>query len=575
MLKGIFIKAGIFMGLLTIFDLSLLILLFLLFVYVFVTVSITGLHKVYLMFHFLMMLWPFCQFATDINKNPQYQLFFVLLSFVALSLLGSGWLLLTFFLTGYAHLLNRKNLFMLFVPSAVSAIGVITNPFHSFVNPLHKQYIQRTYGPWFWLTIVILLCYFFVSLFFIYRTLRSPKTGPAIKKQVNVTLWGIIVLASFALMDLFLNVVLKRWLPIIPGLTSAGILFSDLIFVFAIKRYKLLDIVTIAHKDVIDTIPYGILVLDENETIIELNPALHSYVGLKVHDQFDMSLFLKSVHTEGDRELFLKSYANKQDSCSQIEIILDECKPNHFLLQCSPIMFHGHTPIGRTITFQDVTKLRYLVSQMNHKNEVLRQRNLSLMSVQDQLFKANKALNEMANTDSLTRCFNRRYLTNILTNEVTNIRNKVPFSLILFDIDYFKTINDRYGHLIGDEVLCSTVNTVKQLLLPTDFLARYGGEEFMIYLPNSNNHRALYIAEQVRSVINANQIRIEQCITPISITISLGVLTIDVTDESVENPEGYLIDILSVLDKSLYQAKQNGRNRVENVNLKGQFVTNT
>jgi two-component system, cell cycle response regulator len=130
------------MALLTTFDLSLLILLFVLFVYVFATVTITILHKVYFMFHFLMMLWPLCQFATDILHKPQVQLVYVLLSFVALSFLGSGWLLLTLFLTGYVNRLGRKSLFMLFVPSAVSAIGVIFNPFHSFVHPLNKDYIE-------------------------------------------------------------------------------------------------------------------------------------------------------------------------------------------------------------------------------------------------------------------------------------------------------------------------------------------------------------------------------------------------------------------------------------------------
>ncbi|WP_369680188.1 GGDEF domain-containing protein, partial [Paenibacillus sp. 7523-1] len=106
---------------------------------------------------------------------------------------------------------------------------------------------------------------------------------------------------------------------------------------------------------------------------------------------------------------------------------------------------------------------------------------------------------KLALTDSLTLCYNRRYLTQQLTHEViTNVHCKSPFSLLLLDIDYFKAINDRYGHVIGDEVLYRTAQAVKPSIRETDILTRYGGEEFMIYLPHTERQLAQKIAERVR-----------------------------------------------------------------------------
>ena len=124
---------------------------------------------------------------------------------------------------------------------------------------------------------------------------------------------------------------------------------------------------------------------------------------------------------------------------------------------------------------------------MNRQNEMLQERNHALDRIRQELSEANLKLEELALTDSLTHCYNRRYLTQQLTHEViTNVHYKTPFSLLLLDIDYFKAINDRYGHVIGDEVLYRTAQAVKKSIRETDILTRYGGEEFMIYLHTRN-----------------------------------------------------------------------------------------
>ncbi|UPK43946.1 histidine kinase N-terminal 7TM domain-containing diguanylate cyclase [Paenibacillus pabuli] len=550
------------------YDLFLFVLLSGVYVYVFATVRITNLHKVYFLFHGLMMLWPFCQFASTLTHDPGLQLFYVTLSFVAVSLLGSGWLLLTIFITGEGEQLGHKKSFLLFIPAIIGAVGVTLNPWNWFVTPLEGGYVERSYGPWFWVVMVILVSYFVTSLFILFRALYSSRTSSMIKNQVKVTLWGIFVLAVFATIDALLNVVLRAYIPfIIPGLTSLGIFLSDLFFVYVIKRYNVFDLVSIAHEDVINTIPYGILVLDENEMIIELNKASRSFMDLHVGDSFDMEAFLGSVRVEGSRQKFLEAYKQENNTLSQIEVILERDNSiRHYIMQSSPIVDAARAPIGHILTFQDVSQERFYVKEMNRQNETLQERNHALDRIRLELSEANRKLEELALTDSLTNCYNRRYLTQHLNHEViTNIQYKMPFSLILLDIDHFKAINDRYGHVIGDEVLQRTAQAVKESIRSTDILTRYGGEEFMVYLPHTEHDVANQIAERVRLSVESNRIAVDHEIDQVSITISIGILSIeDFELEHVpDNPEGYLIQLFAAVDKALYQAKQNGRNRIE------------
>ncbi|WEG12350.1 diguanylate cyclase [Pullulanibacillus sp. KACC 23026] len=547
------------------FDFSLFLLLLGLFVIVFVKVTISSLHKVYFMFHFFMMLWPLSQAMVDLSHNATTQLTYVLFSFVALSLLGGGWLLLTIYLSGRARYIKEKDLIAIFIPALLSAIIVSANPFHLFVKASNNNYVHRTYGPLFWLIILILLCYFTFSIYFIIRGLISRKTTIFAKKQLKLTLWGIIVLTCFSLADLFINVILKKWfpIPIIPGLTSAGIFLSDLFFVVAVVRYKVFDIVLIAHQDIFNTIPYGMLVLDENETIIEMNKALHHYFDFNLEETFDIASFLETVQVEGDKQAFLDAYHLKSGGSAKLHIILDQPSATHFILEASPILYKTNNPIGQTITFQDVTRLRELVSEMDQKNKLLQERNLSLESTRDQLAQVNLQLEEMANTDSLTNCYNRRYMTELLSQELVHYTPKQPFALILFDIDYFKRINDQYGHLMGDEVLCRTVQTVKHIIRPNDVLSRYGGEEFLLYLPQTDLEEAKVLAETIRLAVHQNIMFFQPNLEMISVSISIGLLHVDEAYMTSSVYDGELVSLFETVDQALYLAKHNGRNRVE------------
>lgn len=549
------------MNVMTWIDLSLFFVLFVLFIYIFFSVTITNLHKVYLTFHFTMMLWPFCQFALKTTADPDVQLFYVKLAFIDSILLTIGWLLFTIFLTGKSYLLRKKKTLILYIVAAFILIGVIVNPKQSFVLPMHGGYVERSYGPLFWLFILFLICTIIISLFIIYSALISNATQ-RIKKQVTHVLKGVLVLTVFVLLDVFLNVVLFKSQPVIPGMTSLGILISAIFFVIAIHRDKIFDLVTIAHQDIIDTLTLGILVLDDNETVVEINKALLPKINLQIGDPFDLSTLTPMEQTASAFRLFQHTYLKQPMERTEVEVFYASLNA-YINITAEPIIV-GEIMVGRILTFQDRSELHRLIAETNQQNEILQERNLALIQIQNELSQTNQKLKQMAITDSLTGCYNRHYLTQYLEQEIIeNMKLKQSFAIILLDIDFFKTVNDNYGHLVGDVVICSTVEVIKQSLREADILARYGGEEFIVYLPNTNYTQANRWAEHIKFMIEANKVHVDEVAHSLSITVSMGLLSINnFTEQYAESPSNQLNDLFESVDKALYQAKNAGRNQI-------------
>ena len=175
------------------------------------------------------------------------------------------------------------------------------------------------------------------------------------------------------------------------------------------------------------------------------------------------------------------------------------------------------------------------------------------------LEKANREIKLLSRTDSLTGCYNRGYLSEVLPREITRaLRYKRPLAVAMCDIDHFKKVNDTYGHPCGDEVLKQFVLSISELIRhDTDWLARYGGEEFLLVLPETNLENAFNLADRLRKHLAHKSIEIEA--HKISITASFGV-----TGINASRPAGPITPkaIINAADKYLYEAKTQGRNRV-------------
>lgn len=170
-----------------------------------------------------------------------------------------------------------------------------------------------------------------------------------------------------------------------------------------------------------------------------------------------------------------------------------------------------------------------------------------------ELEKANQELARLSRTDRLTGLNNRGHWEERLDQEFRRFkRSQTPSSLVMFDIDHFKQVNDTYGHQAGDEVIKRVANTLMQLQRETDISGRYGGEEFGIILPETNAEQAVIMAERLRVTLEAAKVDYET--QSIQFTISLGVC--EITDEMTEYSQW-----LEMADQALYSSKRNGRNQ--------------
>ena len=164
-----------------------------------------------------------------------------------------------------------------------------------------------------------------------------------------------------------------------------------------------------------------------------------------------------------------------------------------------------------------------------------------------------KNYQEMANTDDLTRLANRRYMREILKREMSRaIRFNRSFSIIIFDLDHFKEINDNYGHDAGDEVLLEITKILDDILRAQDICARWGGEEFLIMLPETDQTGAQQVAERLKLAMEEYPIEYQG--QDLKVTLSAGC--------SEFNMKESLDSCLKRADDNLYQAKKLGRNRV-------------
>lgn len=204
--------------------------------------------------------------------------------------------------------------------------------------------------------------------------------------------------------------------------------------------------------------------------------------------------------------------------------------------------------IGLAILLHELRKQR---SELEHR---VSERTSALQRSNDALAAANARLNSLASTDSLTGIANRRHFREIAQRELGRLAGAGNTAvLIMFDLDHFKLVNDRFGHEAGDKVLNRVVHAIQEAVRPLDFFGRFGGEEFLILLPETKRDTAQEIAERVRKKVEAT--RIEHEGNTIAVTISLGVAEWD--------RKATLDGLIRRADAALYQAKTAGRNRVQ------------
>ncbi len=229
-------------------------------------------------------------------------------------------------------------------------------------------------------------------------------------------------------------------------------------------------------------------------------------------------------------------------------IARDFNRPLNQLMEITHAVTQGALPMmGRAIETNEIDTLS------NRFSEMLQ----SLREKQEEIDRAHKRLEESAITDSLTGLHNRRYLKQIFPQLFAQVQRETHcLSALMLDLDYFKRINDQYGHLVGDQCLAHMGEVLKESCRASDYIFRMGGEEFLILSLNDTTWGGKILAEKIRDTLAKNPVTYKQAL--ISMTTSIGV---GLTENQLD-AEAALTTLLFHADKALYAAKNNGRNQV-------------
>ena len=291
-----------------------------------------------------------------------------------------------------------------------------------------------------------------------------------------------------------------------------------LFYAYALFNSDIFGTLALARRIIFNDITDAIIVLDKYNTLIEINK--------KAEQIFNINNNL--IIGKDCNEIFKEH--------SQLIKNINENKIKSFKLEVD-IM-------GKIHYFQG--KIDLLKSSKNEGKIIILIDNTEQIAL-------NKKLRHFATVDSLTQVYNKNYFYEISESKLKESNNtNTPVSLIIFDLDKFKYVNDNYGHLAGDIVLQKTSEVCKAVLNPEHYLGRYGGEEFVILLNDIDATKAFEIAEIIRSEIEKIDILYDG--TTIKVTSSFGVFC--------SYKEKNLTRLLQKADKALYKAKRLGRNRV-------------
>lgn len=195
-----------------------------------------------------------------------------------------------------------------------------------------------------------------------------------------------------------------------------------------------------------------------------------------------------------------------------------------------------------------------LTQMFNQMTDRLRQNQIEISTASIAMQQKNQQLERLSVTDGLTGLYNRNKLNAIIDDQLARYqRNKRPFGVLMIDIDFFKTLNDGLGHIVGDEIIVAVAEKIAHSIRSIDYAARYGGDEFVVILPDSKIDDTAKTAERIREQVSAIICGAEE--KAIQVTLSIGAIESESEDTS-------LTVLLARVDGALYEAKHAGRNRV-------------
>jgi two-component system cell cycle response regulator len=299
------------------------------------------------------------------------------------------------------------------------------------------------------------------------------------------------------------------------------------------QSYRLVEYANRRFSELFENVPIACFTVDIEGSIREWNLAAQQLYGYTKEEVLFQPFYAKVFHGASAskmHEILQRVIQGSVMAGIESEDYDSEGNLHYVLRSVFPIRNPNREVVGAIVSVVDVT---YRIEYEN------------------QLKALNQKLQSLAVTDGLTGLHNHRAFQDYLEEQFqVAMRNKQPLAVILMDVDHFKQYNDTYGHQAGDEVLRQVAQILSAHVREGDFVARYGGEEFVVVLPRTDSESAVAVAERLREAVQSAEWRLRP------VTGSFGVACIRPDMETRQ-------ELIEAADQALYQAKKNGRNRVE------------
>ena len=486
-----------------------------------------------------MFIWGFAYAITWSSIPLDQKKIWLKIMYLGVVMIPISFFFFTLQLTHREHWVTFRNITILSIHPVTMTLMIWLAPQKVFLAITEKtlggyNLLEVIRGGWFWVNTVysyLIILFSFGLLLHEYR-----RVNHLFKRQYLIILLGSVI-------PFILSVYAQTKSTAFKELDFAPISFgvSGVVYAYAIFRHQLMNLVPIARDRLIENMSDGVLVLDVQGRIVDINPAMEnfleapptSFIGRNVSEALN-------IWNESTEPLL-------SGLETRTELNLPGKTDRYLDLRVTPIYDNDQRLNGRLIIFRDVTDRKEVEKDLRHAMDRLQTQLIEIGLLQSQL-------REQAIRDALTDLFNRRYLDDTLDREIARAtRETYPLCIIMMDIDHFKNVNDSHTHEAGDLVLKKLAQTLKEQSRQGDFACRYGGEEFVLVMPNIDLKVAKARAKSLHQKISSMIIPYEG--TDIKITVSMGISMFPKHGES----RG---ELLRAADSALYESKNAGRNRI-------------